>query len=72
MKHGDRTHGQEELPQDHEERLNTNHGVGGGKVQGKFPVRFSYAKDLQDTRGLAKLVKLRLFFPPAKSLALRQ
>ena len=39
---------------------------GGGKVQGKFPVRLSYAKeDSQDTGGLA-VVKLRLFFPLAK------
>ena len=41
-------------------------GVGGGKVKGKFPVRFSYAKeDSQDTGGLA-IVRLRLFFPLAK------
>ena len=39
---------------------------GGGRVQGKFPVRFSYAKeDSRDTGGLA-IVKLRLFFPLAK------
>ena len=60
LKHGDRTHGQEELPQDHEERLVIYYGVGGGKVQGKFPVRFSYAKDSQDSGGLA-IVKLGLF-----------
>ena len=41
-------------------------GVGGGKVKGKFSMRFSYAKeDSQDTGGLA-IVKLRLFFPLAK------
>ena len=35
--------------------------LGRGKVQGKFPVRFSYAKeDSQDIGGLAS-VKLRLF-----------
>ena len=40
--------------------------VGGGKVQGKLPVRFSYAKeDSGDIGGLA-VVKLRLFLPPAK------
>ena len=44
MKHRDRTHGQKEAPQDHEERLVRYYGVGGGKVQGKFPVRFSYVK----------------------------
>ena len=66
MKHGDRTHGQEELPRDHEERLVIYYGVGGGKVQGKFPVRFSYAtEDSQDSGGLA-IVKLRWFFPLAK------
>ena len=54
------TCGQEELPGDHEERLVIYNGVGGGKVQGKFPVRFSYAKDSQDSGGLA-IVKLGLF-----------
>ena len=35
--------------------------LGGSKVQGKFPVRFSYAKeDSQGTGGLA-LVKLGMF-----------
>ena len=54
LKQGDRTHGQEELPPDQEERWE-------GKVQGKFPVRFSYAKeDSQDTGGLA-IVKFGLF-----------
>ena len=66
LKHGDRTCGQEELPWDHEERLVIYCGVGVAKVQGKFPVRFSYAKeDPQDTGGLA-IVKLRWFFPLAK------
>ena len=52
---------------DHEERLVLYYRVGGGKVQGKFPVIFSYAKeDLQDSGGLA-IVKLRLFFPLAKN-----
>ena len=61
MYHGDRTRGQEELPRDHEERLVINYGAGGGQVQGKFPVRFSYATDdSQDTGGLS-IVKLRLF-----------
>ena len=56
----------EELPGDHEEILVIYCGVGGGKVRGKFPVRFSYAKlDSQDPGGLA-IVKLRLFFPRAK------
>ena len=50
---------------DDEERLIIYYGVGGGKVQGKFPGRFSYAKDSQDTGGLAT-VKLRLFFLLAK------
>ena len=50
----------ERSAQDHEERLVIYYGVGGGKVQGKFPVRFSYAKkDFQDS-GLA-IVRLRLF-----------
>ena len=36
-------------------------GLEGGKVQGKFPVRFLYAKeDSQDIGGLA-IVQLRLF-----------
>ena len=66
MEHGDRTRGQEELPWDHEERLVIYYGVGGGKVQGKFPVRFSYAKeDSWDTGGQA-IVKLRWFFPLAE------
>ena len=47
-------------------RLVIYHGVGGGKVNGKFPKRFSYAKeDPQDTGSLA-IVKLRLIFPLAK------
>ena len=33
-------------------------GVGGGQVQGKFPVRFSYANDSQDPGGLA-MVQVR-------------
>ena len=42
------------------------YGVGGGRVQGKFPVRFLYGKqDSQDIGGLAS-VKLRLFFPLAR------
>ena len=66
LKHRDKTHGQEELPWDLEERLIIYLGVGGGKVKGKFPKRFSYAKeDSQDTGGLA-IVKLRLFFRVAK------
>ena len=53
MKHRNRTSGQEELPRGHEERLVTYYRVGGDKVLGKFPVRFSYAKeDSQDTGGL--------------------
>ena len=52
---------------DPEKRLVTYLGAGGeGKVQGKFPMRFSCAKgDSPDPGGLA-LVKLRLFFPLAK------
>ena len=66
LKQRDRTCEQQELTQDYEERLVLYFGVGGGKVQGKFPVRFSYAKeDLQDSGGLA-IVKLRLFFHLAK------
>ena len=58
--------GQEELPGHHEERLVIYYGVGGGKVQGKFLVIFSYAKeDSQGTGGLA-VVKLRWFFPLAQ------
>ena len=66
-KHGDRTSGQKELPWNHEERLVTYYGDGGrGKVQGKFPMRFPYAKgNSQDTGGLA-IVRLRMFFPLAK------
>ena len=45
LKLRDRTRGQEELPRDLEERLVIYNGVGGGKVQGKFLVRFSYAKE---------------------------
>ena len=60
IKHGDRTRGQEELPWDHEERLVIYYGIGGGKVQGKFPVRFSYAKKDSQESGLA-IVRLRLF-----------
>ena len=42
------------------------HGDRGGRVQGKFPKRFSYAReDSQDIGGPA-IVKLRLFFPLAK------
>ena len=55
LRHGD-TRGQEELPRDPEERLVLHYGAGGGKVQGKFPVRFSYAKDSsQVTGGLASV-----------------
>ena len=55
-KHGDRACGQEKLPRDLEERLVIYLGVGGGKIQGKFPVRFSYAKeDSQDPGGLASV-----------------
>ena len=40
--------------------------LGKVKPKGKFPMRFSYAKeDSQDTGGLA-IVKLKLFFPLAK------
>ena len=53
LKHRDRIPGQEELPLDLEERLMIYLGVGGSKVQRKFPVIFSYAKkDLQGTGGL--------------------
>ena len=50
LKHRDRTRGQEELPQDREDRLIIYYGVGEGKIQGKFPVRLSYAKE--DSRRL--------------------
>ena len=64
LKYWNRTSGQEELPL--EERLNIDLGVWRGKVEGKFPRGFSYAKeDSQNTAGLA-IVKLRLFFPLAK------
>ena len=47
-------------------RLLIHLGVGGGKVQRKFLLRFSYAnEDSQDTEGLAT-VKLRLLFPLAE------
>ena len=60
-RHGAMTHGQEELPRDHEERRVLYHGLGGGRVRGKFPVRFSHAReDSQDTGDLA-IVKLRCF-----------
>ena len=63
LKHRDGPMG---MPQDHEETLVIYYGAGEGRVQGKFPVRFSYAKeDSQDTGGLA-IVRLRLFFPLAK------
>ena len=39
--------------------------LGEVKSKGKFPKRLSYAKDSQNTGGLA-IVKLRLFFPLAK------
>ena len=42
----------------------------GGKDKGRCSKGLSYAKDLQDTGGLAILVKLRLFF--YKALTLRQ
>lgn len=61
LKHRDRTCRQKELPEDPEERLVIYCGGEGGKVQGKFPVIFSYAEDLQDPGGLA-VVRLRLSF----------
>ena len=43
-------------------------GGGGGKVKGKFSMRFSYAEeDSQDTGGLA-IVKLEVVFPSSKTL----
>ena len=56
----------EELPRDHEERLVIYCGVGGGKVQGKFPVRFSYAKEDFSHSGSLAIVRLKLLFPLAK------
>ena len=42
----------ERVAQDHEERLVIYYGVEAGKVQGKFQVRFSCAReDSQDTGG---------------------
>ena len=65
LKHGDRTYGQEELPGIMKRHWLYTMELGGGKVQRTFPVRFSYAKDLQDIGGL-DIVKLRLFFPLVK------
>ena len=39
-------------------------GLGGGKVQGEFPVGFSSAKE--DSQAKPAVVRLRLFFPLAK------
>ena len=44
MKMGTESLGQEELPQDHGERLVIYYGVGEVKVQGKFPMRFYMLK----------------------------
>ena len=64
-KHRDRTHGQKELHWGCEEWLVTYYVAGEVKAKGKFPKRFSFAKeDSQDTGGPA-IVKLRLFFPLA-------
>ena len=66
LKHGDRTGGEEELSLGIMRRdWFYTMELGGGKVQGKFPVSFSYTKDLQDVGGLA-IVKLQLFFPLEK------
>ena len=67
LRHGDMTCGSEELPHDHKEKLILYLGVGGGKIKGTFPKGLLYAQeDSEDTRGLATIVKLRLFFPLAK------
>lgn len=58
---GDRARGREE-------RLVLYLGAGGGQVQGKFPVRFSYAEQDSRDRGLA-VVKRRWLFPSCKVLA---
>ena len=65
LKHGDRIRGQEELPRDREERLVIYYEVAGGKVQWKFPVRFSYAKEDSQIAGGLAIVKPRMFFPLA-------
>ena len=65
LKHGDGTHGQEELHWGCEETLIIYLGVGRGKGK-KFPNPFGFAtEDSQDPGGLA-IVQLRLFFPLAK------
>ena len=64
LKHGDRTHGQEELFGDCEERLITYLGVGGGRVEGNFYKDFHMLKTTH--RILKAIVKLRLFFLLAK------
>ena len=66
LKHGDSTHGQKELLWVPEERLDIYLGVGGGKVKGRFPKRFSYAKEYSQETGSLALIKLRLFFLLAK------
>ena len=65
LNHGDRTRGQKELHWGCEVWLIIYHGLEGGKVKGKFPKRFSNAKDSQTIGGLT-IVRLRLFFPLAK------
>ena len=45
LKHRDKTCGEKKLPWHPEERLVIYLGVGRGKVKGKFPMRFSYAKE---------------------------
>ena len=57
--------GKKELPQDPEETLVTFLGAGGGKVKGKLPTRFSYAKEDSQIAGGLAIVKPRLFFPLA-------
>ena len=61
LKPRDRTRGQEELPWDHEETLVLCYGVGGDKVKGKFPVRFSCAIEKSQDSGGLPTVKRRLF-----------
>ena len=67
LKHGDRTGGTKSTALGlRGERLIIYSGAGGGKVKGKFPKEFSYAKENSGDTGSLAIVKLRLFFPLAK------
>ena len=66
LKHGDRTHGQEELHWGCAEWLIIYLGVGGGKDKRKFPRGLSHAKEDSEDPGGLTTVKLKCFFPLAK------